>query len=274
MVVTRRTVGIAVAGLVVAATTAVAVLVWLPDGSSRADTPELTGDLTVEVLQEYPHDPAAFTQGLELHDGALYEGTGRYGESQMRIVEPETGEVVSQVSLAESVFGEGITIVEDEIWQLTWKAGFAIRRERDTLTELEHVPYEGEGWGLCHDPEQDRLVMSDGTPRLTFRDPDTFEVTGTVDVTRDGVPLPQINELECVDGEVWANVWQTDEIVCIDPATGEVSAVVDASGLLTDAEAAAADVLNGIAAVPDSDTFLITGKLWPTVFEVRFVPAG
>lgn len=273
MVVSRRAVGIAAAGLVVAATVAVAVLVWLPDDSSQADTPELAGDLTVEVLETYPHDPAAFTQGLELHDGVLYEGTGLHGESQMRIVETETGEVISQVSLADTVFGEGITIVDDHIWQLTWQEGFAIRREVDSLTELEHVPYEGEGWGVCHDQGGDRLVMSDGTPRLTFRDPETFETTGTVDVTRDGTPLQRINELECVDGQVWANVWQTDEIVRIDPATGEVEAVVDASGLLTEEEAAGADVLNGIAAVPDSDTFLITGKLWPTMFLVRFVPS-
>lgn len=273
MVVSRRAVGIAVAALVVAATVAVAVLVWLPDGTSQAETPELTGDLTVEVVETYPHDPAAFTQGLELHDGVLYEGTGRYGESQMRIVELETGSVISQVSLAETVFGEGITIVEDQIWQLTWKEGFAIRRERDTLNELEHVPYEGEGWGLCYDQDADRLVMSDGSAKLTFRDPETFDPTGTVEVTRDGAPLLQINELECVAGQVWANVWQTDQIVRIDPATGEVGAVVDASGLLTEAEAAAADVLNGIAAVPDGDTFLVTGKLWPHLFEVRFVPA-
>lgn len=271
MVVSRRAVGITAAGAVVAATVAVAVLVWLPDDSSQADT--LSGDLTVEVLETYPHDPAAFTQGLEVHDGVLYEGTGRYGESQMRIVETETGAVISQVSLAESVFGEGITIVDDQIWQLTWREGFAIRREVGSLTELEHVPYEGEGWGVCHDQGEDRLVMSDGTPRLTFRNPETFETIGTVDVTRDGAPLDQINELECVDGQVWANVWQTDQIVRIDPATGEVGAVVDASGLLTEQEAAAADVLNGIAAVPDSDTFLITGKLWPTMFLVRFVPA-
>jgi glutamine cyclotransferase len=273
MVVSRQTVGIAVAGLVVAATVAVAIVVWWPDDSSQAEIPELSGDLAVEVLETYPHDPAAFTQGLELHDGVLYEGTGRYGESQMRRVETETGEVISQVSLADSVFGEGITIVDDEIWQLTWKAGFAIRRDRETLTEREHVLYDGEGWGLCYDQGGDRLVMSDGSAQLTFRDPETFDPTGTVDVTMDGAPLPRINELECVDGQVWANVWQTDQIVRIDPATGEVVAVVDASGLLTEEEAATADVLNGIAAVPDSDTFLITGKLWPTAFLVRFVPA-
>lgn len=228
--------------------------------------------LTVEVLAEYPHDAEAFTQGFELHGGVLYEGTGLYGRSEIRTVRPRTGEVVDQVALPESFFGEGITVVGDRIWQLTWQEGTAFLRDRETLAEIDRVEYDGEGWGLCHDATADRLVMSDGSDQLTFRDPETFEARSTVPVTLDGEPLRAINELECVDGKVWANVWFSDEIYRIDPETGAVEAAVDASGLLSDSEAAEADVLNGIAAVRGEDTFLITGKLWPRAFLVRFAP--
>lgn len=236
-------------------------------------TTELSGQLQVEVLARYPHDPEAFTQGLELHDGLLYESTGLYEQSDVRVVDPETGVVQQQVFIPVDAFGEGLTIVDDSIWQLTWQEGYAIRYERDSLVEVERVPYEGEGWGICYDAGADHLVMSDGTPQLTFRDPVTFDPIGTVSVSRDGSPQHNVNELECVDGQVWANVWLSDEIVRIDPTTGEVGAVVDASGLLTPEEGANADVLNGIAAIPGTDTFYVTGKLWPWLFEVRFVPA-
>ena len=228
--------------------------------------------LTVEVLATYPHDPTAFTQGLELHDGLLYEGTGLEGRSELRTVRFETGEVTARVSLPDDVFGEGVTIVGDRVWQLTWQSGIAFHRDLASLAELRRVTYDGEGWGICYDGTQ--LVMSDGSAELTFRDPESFEPTGSVAVTLDGEPLPMLNELECVAGRVWANVWQTDQIVRIDPATGVVEALVDASGLLSDEDRIGADVLNGIAAVDAGDTFLITGKWWPKLFEVRFVPAG
>lgn len=242
-------------------------------GSSATDS-VIADRLRAEVLETYPHDTDAFTQGLELYDGVLYEGTGRYGQSDMRVVEVETGEVSRGVALPDHVFGEGITIVGDRIWQLTWREEVAFLRDRATLAELDRIPYQGEGWGLCHDEGRDRLVMSDGSAELTFRDPETFEPTGTVAVTLDGAPLAMINELECVSGKVWANVWLTDQIVRIDPETGAVEAVVDASGLLSEPEQAGADVLNGIAAVPGTGTFLITGKLWPWLFLVRVVAAG
>jgi glutaminyl-peptide cyclotransferase len=235
--------------------------------------------LRVEVIGSFPHDPGAFTQGLELHQGRLYEGTGLYGESEIRVVVPETGQVEQVLPLPAEVFGEGLTLVGDRIWQLTWQEQTAFLRDRTTLVELDRVSYSGEGWGLCYDQPRDRLVMSDGTAVLTFRDPATFEPLGTVSVTRDGEPLVRINELECLGDQVWANVWMTDEIVRIDPETGRVGAVVDAAGLLPEDERAGADVLNGIAAAgeggaggPAGETFLITGKLWPTVFHVRFVP--
>ncbi|WP_407690756.1 glutaminyl-peptide cyclotransferase [Saccharothrix syringae] len=220
-----------------------------------------------EVLGTAPHDPDAFTQGLELADGVLYEGTGLEGRSSIRRVDPATGEVRRRVDLPGGLFGEGITVVDDRIWQLTWRDGVAIERDRDTLEEVRRVTYEGEGWGLCRDG--DRLVMSDGTDELTFRDPRTFAETGTVRVTRDGEPVRRLNELECVGGQVWANVWQTDEVVRVDPADGRVTATVDLSGLRP-AGVPASDVLNGIAAVPGTDEFLVTGKNWPTVFRIRF----
>ncbi|MGB3440732.1 MAG: glutaminyl-peptide cyclotransferase [Actinophytocola sp.] len=234
-------------------------------------------DLSVDVVATVPHDPQAFTQGLELVDGALYEGTGLEGQSSIRVVDPENGEVRKQADLPADLFGEGITLVGESIWQITWQDGVAIRRDRDTLAEVERVRYEGEGWGLCHDRSGDRLIMSDGSDRLVFRDVATFAEVGDVRV-RDagGVPVTSLNELECVSGQdgrvqVYANVWQTDRIVRIDPATGRVTATVDLSGLLPEADRAGADVLNGIAAIEGTDEFLVTGKLWPTMFRVRFV---
>jgi glutaminyl-peptide cyclotransferase len=238
-----------------------------PAGSPAAKAP------SVDVLAEIPHDPQAFTQGLELVDGVLYEGTGREGESSIRTVDPETGKVEKKLDLSADLFGEGITVAGDTIWQITWRDGIAIRRDRATLAETGRVTYEGEGWGLCHDGT--RLIMSDGTDRLTFRDVTTFEETGEVRVRgADDQPLTQLNELECVDGAVYANVWQTDEIVRIDPATGKVTDTYDLSGLLPQEDRAGTDVLNGIAAIPGTDEFLVTGKLWPTMFRVRFVTGG
>ena len=240
------------------------------DPSAPPAPPSAPAELEAEVVEVLPHDPTAFTQGLELVDGTLYEGTGLEGESAMRATDPETGEVRREVALPADFFGEGITVVDDTIWQLTWQEGVAIRRDRATLAEEGRAGYEGEGWGLCHDG--DRLVMSDGTAELTFRDPETFEETGRQEVRdADGRPVEQLNELECVDGQVYANVWQTDRIVRIDPDTGDVTATVDLEGLLPEADRAQADVLNGIAAIPGTDEFLVTGKLWPKMFRVRFV---
>ncbi|MFD0206361.1 MULTISPECIES: glutaminyl-peptide cyclotransferase [Saccharothrix] len=225
------------------------------------------GPIRVEVLGTLPHDTDAFTQGLELSDGVLYEGTGLEGRSSLRRLDPETGEVEHRVDLPEPLFGEGITVVGDRIWQLTWQNGVAIERDRDTLEEVRRVTYEGEGWGLCRDGG--RLVMSDGSAELTFRDPTSFAEHGTVTVRRDGQPVTRLNELECVNGQVWANVWQSDEVVRIDPANGQVTATVDLSGLRP-ADVPDSAVLNGIAAVPGTDEFLVTGKNWPTIFRVRF----
>lgn len=223
----------------------------------------------VEVLQKIPHDATAFTQGLELVDGVLYEGTGLEGQSTMRALDPSTGNVQKKVDLPPDFFGEGITVVGDTIWQITWQNGVAIERDRKTLNELRRVDYQGEGWGICDDGQ--RLVMSDGTAKLTFRDPKTFAETGSVQVSRDGKPLAHLNELECVGGKVWSNVWKTDEIVRIEPSTGQVTNTYDLSSLKPQGDV---DVLNGIAHVPGTNEFLVTGKNWPTIFRVRFNGMG
>jgi glutaminyl-peptide cyclotransferase len=246
----------------------VAVLLVLAGCAAAVPPPD--GPLVPEVLAEVPHDPEAFTQGFELVDGVLYEGTGLAGRSQLRALDPATGAVVRAVPLPGRLFGEGITVVGDRIWQLTWQDGVALEWDRASFALLRQVPLDGEGWGLCFDGT--RLVRSDGTDRLRFHDPVTFAETGAVAVTLDGVPVTGLNELECVDGQVWANVWRTDRIVRIDPADGRVSAVVDAAGLLDARRRAGTDVLNGITDAGDGE-FLLTGKLWPTTFRVRFLPA-
>lgn len=227
--------------------------------------------LKVEVLAIVPHDPESYTQGLLWHAGSLYESAGQYGSSSLRRADPATGEVRQRVEVPPQYFAEGLALVGDKLIQLTWEEQTALVYRLQDLQRAGEHRYEGSGWGLCHDGK--RLVMSNGSSRLTFRDPETFAPLGQVVVTRAGVPVDRLNELECVDGAVWANVYLTDEILRIDPETGRVTAVVDASGLLTPAERAQAEVLNGIAYKPDTKTFLITGKYWPRLFEVRFVPA-
>ncbi|GGV99022.1 glutaminyl-peptide cyclotransferase [Streptomyces narbonensis] len=248
-------------------------------GRAQTTTPAPTSTLRVELLRAetrntFPHDPRAFTQGLEFRGATLYESTGRVGHSSLR-AGPPGKPPTRYVGLPAPLFGEGITLTGSRLWQITWRNGIAIERDPTTLAERRRVGYEGEGWGLCHqhDGGQERLVMSDGTDRLTFRDPDTFEATGGVDVRQDGSPATRLNELECTpDGFVYANVYPTDTILRIDSHTGTVTANIDAAGLLTASERRGAKQLNGIAAVPGTDRFLLTGKLWPRMFEVTFVP--
>lgn len=237
-------------------------------GAATPDPGPAVPRLRAEVVGTLPHDTAAFTEGLELHDGLLYEGTGLVGRSQLRAGPP--GSVPTTVAnLPSPLFGEGITVLGPTVWQLTWQSGIAVERDSRTLAELRRVTYDGEGWGLCH--QQDRLVMSNGSDRLTFRDPATFAVLGEVTVHSGNQTFDQLNELECAGGAVYANVWQTDTILRIDPATGDVTAQIDASGLLSAAQRSQADVLNGIAAIPGTDEFYLTGKYWPLLFRVKFV---
>ncbi|KAG1648576.1 Glutaminyl-peptide cyclotransferase [Nymphon striatum] len=232
--------------------------------------------LTVEVLDSFPHDTGSFTQGLELDpQGRLFESAGSPGDviSSLREVEAGTGSVLRSIDIEEPLFAEGLTLVDDRLFLLTWQAQRAFVFDVDTFELLEEFSYVGDGWGLCYDGE--RLVMSNGSDQLTFRDPETFESLGTVSVTFNGGVLADINELECVDGQVWANIFLSDQIVRIDPATGKVNRLVTTVGLIDPhpVELQSGSVLNGIAYNADTDTFLITGKRWPTVFEVQFVPA-
>lgn len=227
--------------------------------------------LRAEVVAAYPHDAGSYTQGLLFYDGALFESTGIYGESKVRRIALATGEAEQEVALPNSYFGEGLAAVDGRLIQLTWREGLAFVYDAAKLTRTAELRYEGEGWGLCYDGEH--LVMSDGSDRLTLRDPLSFAVAGRLAVTREGAPVHLLNELECADGSIWANVYQSDEIVRIDPKSGEVTAVVDAAGLLSVEERQGAEVMNGIAWHAEKKTFFLTGKYWPKLFEVRFVPA-
>ena len=230
--------------------------------------------LEPQVLNVYPHDANAFTQGLLFHDGYLYESTGRYGESSVRLVEPASGEVLRSVDVPQEYFGEGLALVGETLIQLTWKSGVAFLYDRETFEPVGQFEYEGEGWGLCTDGRY--LYMSDGSPFLDVRDPETFELIFSGLVTVQGSIVQNINELECVGDYVYANVWKTNYILQIDKTNGVTVAVIDASNLLSEDERAALsnqEVLNGIAYRPETDTFWLTGKHWPHIYEVRFVEA-
>lgn len=256
-------------------------------------------ELTVEIINTYPHDPTAYTQGLVWYEGRLFESTGQRGESTLREVELETGEVLRVIPLTRpeeemigdnalpNYFGEGLALVDDRLIQLTWTAGEAFVYDRESFEELDRFTYDTQGWGLCYDGEY--LVMSDGSSFLSIREPDSFELVVQAAVsfqgqlignygTPNGRSLGRINELECVGDQVYANVYQTDFILRIDRRSGQVSGIIDASGLLSEEDLATLvdplndQVLNGIAYNPETDTFYITGKDWPKLFEVRFVP--
>ena len=225
------------------------------------------------VVAEFPHDPDAFTQGLDYVDDVLYEGTGRRGASTLREVELETGEVIRSVALDADYFGEGIAVLGDRIFQLTWQEQVCFVYDRETFEVVDTFDYPTEGWGLTTDG--DRLIMSDGTSRLTFRDPETFEEIGHVDVRDEGEPIFDLNELEYVDGdgEIWANVWTTELVARIDPETGLVTGWIDLTGLLEldEGQEESVDVLNGIAYDAETGRIFVTGKLWPTLFQIELI---
>lgn len=241
------------------------------DGGNAAITVEIrVADepvYTYQVTGRYPHDPAAFTQGLLYHDGDLYESTGRLGQSSLRRVALATGEVLQRLDLGPNVFGEGLALWDTTLVQLTWQNQVAYRWGLAGFAPLGSFSYTGQGWGLTADGA--RFVMSDGSATLAFRDPHSFAVLGHVPVADSLGDVRWLNELEWVDGEVWANVWYTDDIVRIDPATGQVVGWIDLSGLLTPAEAQAADVLNGIAWDPAGGRVFVTGKDWPWLFAIE-----
>lgn len=228
-------------------------------------------DLTIwtpQVVARYPHDTNAFTQGLIFHNGALYESTGRRGQSSLRRVNLETGRVEQFLAVAPEFFAEGLTEFEDRLLQLTWQSGVGFVYGLDDFTLQRRFRYAGEGWGLTHDGE--RLIMSDGTAMLRFLDPSTLEVIGSVTVSANDLPIVNLNELEYIDGEVWANIWLEDRIARIDPESGNVLGWIDMSAIYPAIQRQADAVVNGIAYDAASDRIFVTGKLWPAMFEVRF----
>jgi glutamine cyclotransferase len=226
---------------------------------------------TYEIVATYPHDPNAFTQGLFFAHGKLYEGTGLVGRSTLREVDLKSGKVLRKIDLPPHVFGEGVALHGDEIVTITWKDGAGSVFDRKSFRKTRGFAYAGEGWGITSDGA--RLIMSDGTDALRFFDPATLAETSRVAVTLNGKPLTRLNELEFIDGAVFANVWQTNAIVRIDPKTGAVTAVADMRGLREKlGDAPGADVLNGIAWDPKTRRLFVTGKNWPKLFEVRLVP--
>jgi glutamine cyclotransferase len=220
-----------------------------------------------QVVRSYPHDRTAFTQGLIYRDGVLYEGTGLNGKSGIRKVKLETGEVLAIQPLASQYFGEGITDWKGQILQLTWQAQIGFVYDLKTFERQRTFAYKGEGWGLTHDAT--RIIMSDGSADLRFLDPATLKETGRITVRDENGPVAQLNELEFVKGEIYANVWQTERIARISPASGHVVGWIDLRGLLSPADRAGTDVLNGIAYDAAGDRLFVTGKWWPRLFEIK-----
>ena len=245
------------------------------DGESEENGTDESQRLRIVVVGELLHSPTAFTQGLEIFDGRLYESTGAPADraSSLRELARDTGDVLRLQGITEDIFAEGLTFVDGAIFQLTWQDGVALVWDPADFTEIDRFSYEGQGWGLCFNGRV--LVMSDGSDELHFRDPVSFERVGNpVPVTMNGEELPSLNELECVGELVWANVWQTDLLVQIDAVTGRVLAHADASDLGQPRPDDPNAVLNGIAWDPETETFLITGKDWPAMYEVTFEAAG
>ncbi|HEX3822006.1 MAG TPA: glutaminyl-peptide cyclotransferase [Candidatus Sulfotelmatobacter sp.] len=241
--------------------------------SSRPSRPRSTPEYTFEVVNRFPHDANAFTQGFAYHGGYFYEGTGRNGKSSLRQIKPETGEIVRKVDLAPEFFGEGITILGSEIFQLTWQSHTGFVYDLNSFQKLRSFQYDGEGWGLATDGHH--LFLSDGSSEIRVLDPATASVRRRIKVRDEKTAVEQLNELEFVEGELYANVWHSDRIARISPRTGEVMGWINISGLPgpfyhLEAEA----VLNGIAYDPEHKRLFVTGKLWPAIFEIRVVPVG
>lgn len=255
---------LAALGVVLCGVAGVAVLLA---GGERSEVP-VDG---FEVVNAYPHDPRAFCQGLVIHDGVLYEGTGQYGHSSLRQVDLQTGRVIKQFTLDRQFFGEGITLLGDSVYQLTWRSRQAFVFDRETFQYQKTLRYRGEGWGLTHDGTH--LIMSDGTSTLRFLDPQTFKEVRRVSVRDGRRRVDQLNELEYVDGEIYANIWKSDFIARISPADGRILGWIDLSALWPlrqrpDAEA----VLNGIAWDAENKRLFVTGKHWPRLYEIHVVP--
>jgi glutaminyl-peptide cyclotransferase len=260
--------GVTLLGSAAAVLAAVAASVMAPSAQSKPSKAAVFG---YQVVKVYPHDRQAFTQGLQYVDGFLYEGTGQHGQSGIRKVKLETGEVLQHQPLDSKYFGEGITVLGDSLFQLTWQSEIGFVYDRKTFKQVKTFTYPGEGWGLTHDGK--RLIMSDGDARgaLRFFDPKTLKETGRLVVRDGGRPVDDLNELEYTRGEILANVWQTYRIARISPKTGDVTGWIDLGGLLDPRDAAGTDVLNGIAYDGAGDRLFVTGKYWPKLFEIKVV---
>jgi glutamine cyclotransferase len=244
---------------------ALVLLIWAVGCVAQAATPEYG----YKVVRAFPHDPTAFTEGLFYQDGFLYESTGLEGRSSIRKERLETGEILELRTIPSQYFGEGVVAWKDRLIELTWRSEVGFVYDLSSFVPLADFHYAGEGWALTRDDHH--LFMSDGTSQLRILDPDTLKETGRVTVTDDGRPVVNLNELEYVKGQVYANIWQTDRIARIDPRTGHVVGWIDLTGLLSASDRAGApvDVLNGIAYDAKGDRLLVTGKLWPKIYQIK-----
>ncbi|MBW1914796.1 MAG: glutaminyl-peptide cyclotransferase [Deltaproteobacteria bacterium] len=225
------------------------------------------------TIKTYPHDRTDFTQGLVCEDNVLHEGTGLYGRSRVIRKDLETGKILKSLKIPDTLFGEGITIFEDRIIQLTWKSGTGFVYDRESFSLIKNFEYPGQGWGITHDGET--LIMSNGSAILSFLTPDTLENSGEIEVHDQHGPVFNLNELEYVNGEIYANIFKTDYIARIEPQTGVVTGWIDLTGLLAEEDRQNyVDCLNGIAYDPDNARLFVTGKLWPKLFEIELVLCG
>ena len=250
-------------------------------GSATTALKPVSGDNSLHlysyrVVNTYPHDETAFTQGLFFHNDKLYESTGLNGQSTVRQVDLETGEIIRSRAIDPEYFGEGAVAIGQRLYSLSWQSGTGFVHDTHDLSLVEKFTYDGEGWGLTSDGVS--LIMSDGTPTLRFLDPENFSQTRTIDVVMKGRAINKINELEWVGGRIFANLWMQDWIAIINPATGQISGLVDMTGLLPEAEIARMNaitgkenVLNGIAYKADEDRLFVTGKNWPFLYEIELV---
>lgn len=222
---------------------------------------------TTHIENEFDHDPTSFTQGLEFDANQLYEGTGQRGQSAVAKVDINTGKITQKMGLDATYFGEGITIFKDKLYQLTWQEQKCLVYDKTSLNLLDDLAYRGEGWGLCNDGAN--LIMSDGTERITFRNPETFAIERTIEVYTNQGPVTNLNELEYINGYIYANIWMTSRIVVIEPLSGKVIAAIDAENIVQQGKGNG-DVLNGIAYRKDTKQIFLTGKYWPKLFEVTF----
>jgi glutaminyl-peptide cyclotransferase len=241
-----------------------------PPQQDQAAVPFRVSNYTYEVINTYPHDPAAFTQGLVYHQGLLYESTGLNGQSSLRRVEIQTGQVLKIEKVQQQFFAEGLALFNNRLYQLTWITQTAFVYDLDSFQMLRTFGYTGEGWGLTHNGQS--LIMSDGTNQIRFLDPETFQVQRTINVLDGGTPIRQLNELEYIKGEIFANIWFSDHIARIDPQTGRVNGWLDLAQLRSLGDRIPTDnVLNGIAYDEAGDRLFVTGKNWPKLFEIKLV---